>query len=65
MNLKSYLYSDKILFECEFNIKILILNNEYQKKNIFLVLNSFYLSRNFYGSILLFLYSTYGKTEYL
>ena len=65
MNLNSDLYSDKILFECEFNIKILILNNEYQKKNIFLVLNSFYLSSNFYGSILLFLYSTYGKTEYL
>ncbi len=46
-------------------MEIINLNNEYQKKNIFLVLTSFYFNRNFNGGILLFLYPTYSKTKYL
>ncbi len=64
MNLNSHFYSVKILVKYGLNIEIIILNNEYQEKNIFLVLTSFHFNCDFHGSILLFLYSTDSKTKY-
>lgn len=49
----------------ELNMEIMAINDEYQRKNIFLVLTSFYFNRSFYDGILLFLYSTHSKTKYL
>jgi hypothetical protein len=65
MNLNSHFYSVKILVKCGLNIETIILSNEYQKKNIFLVLTTIHLNCNFYDGILLFLHPANSKTKYL
>ncbi len=65
INCIEFISSSGRIAKDELDMEIINLNNEYQKKNIFLVLTAFCLNLNFYGGILLFLYPTYSKTKYL